>query len=217
MYDWQPNPSSTCPAVTALPPANEHGQKSLPAEASVEIAGQVTPLLGATIENHKAEITIMYAQRLWCNNCKTECTSNEAVEKEVDTMFGDGRWWHCRHCGTKLILYPEIGEKEEEIIHNVQTSLIAMSTGKYSLSPAETCDLLFELQEVYAQSNNRVDACHVLFNIKEIAQQNNLPEYAMTADKLYQELAKITLGLQKERVLPVSNLLERFVAYYYPQ
>ena len=159
----------------------------------------------------------MYAHRLWCSKCKKEFTSDEAEEKEVDTMFGDGRWWHCRSCGTKLILYPTIGEKEEKILHRVQASLATIRNNNNSLSPNEICSLLLEMQKFYSESQNRIDACHLLFNIKEIAQQNGLPEFAITADKLYKELAEITLGIQKEKVLPVSYLLERFIAYYYPQ
>ena len=158
----------------------------------------------------------MYAQRLWCSKCKQEFTSDEAEEKEVDTMFGDGRWWHCRSCGTELILYPTIGEKEERILQRVRASLATIRNNN-SLNPNEICSLLLEMQDFYCESQNRIDACHLLFNIKEIALHNGLPEFAITADKLYKESAKITLGIQKEKVLPVSHLLERFIAYYCPQ
>jgi hypothetical protein len=159
----------------------------------------------------------MTINRLWCSKCKKEFTSDEAVEKEVDTMFGEGRWWHCRVCGTKLILYPTIGEKEKKFLIHVQTSLATIKNNGSTLSPNEICILLFQMQQFYSESHNGIDACHVLFNIKEIAQQNNLPEFAITADKLYKRVAKTTLGIQKEEVLSVSYLLERFIAYYYPQ
>jgi hypothetical protein len=116
-----------------------------------------------------------------------------------------------------LILYPIIGEKEQKFLLHVKELLSAIQNNGKTLKPREICNLLFEMQQFYSENQNRIDACHVLYNIKEIAQQNNLSEFAIIADKLYKESAKITLGIQKERTLPVSYLLERFIAYYYPQ
>lgn len=154
--------------------------------------------------------------RLWCDQCKKEFTTDEADEREVDTMWGDGRWWHCRSCGKQLILYPNIGEKEQRTLSRVRETLATIKNAPNSITLDELCELLMDIQESYVENQNRVDACQVLFNLKEIAQKNDLPQIVIFADTLYAKLAKNTLGLPKQEIVSVAYLLENYIAYFCP-
>jgi hypothetical protein len=45
--------------------------------------------------------------RFWCPQCKKEFQEKNVEKREVDTMFGDGRWWFCHTCGSKLERFPK--------------------------------------------------------------------------------------------------------------
>ena len=160
----------------------------------------------------------MYTQqRLWCSYCKKELTPDEADKKEVDTTWGDGYWWHCRSCGKELKSYPDIGKKEQEVILRARTALKEVINSSTALNIYELCDLLLEIQKSYSENQNRVGACEVLFNLKEIAQKNDLSDLVSFSDAAFQEISKRTLGLPKQKVMKVSDLLERYIAYFCPE
>jgi hypothetical protein len=156
-------------------------------------------------------------QRLWCNQCKKEFTPDEADEKEVDTMWGDGRWWHCRSCGKELTLYPDIGDEEQKIISQACVALEAMKNPSTLLKIDEICLLLIEIQKSYSENLNGVGACEVLFNLKEIAPKNDLPYLVSFSDAAFREVAKKTMGLPEQEIMSVSNLLKRYIAYFFPE
>jgi hypothetical protein len=156
-------------------------------------------------------------QRLWCSQCKKEFTPAEADEKEVDTMWGDGRWWHCRSCRTELTLYPDIGDEEEKIISQARAALETLKYSPTLPTVDELCDLLIKIQRSYSENQNGVGACEVLFNLKQIAQKNDLQYLVRFADAVFQEVAKKTMGLPEQKIMPVSSLLERYIAYFCPE
>lgn len=154
--------------------------------------------------------------RLWCKKCRAERTMEEALKKPVDTMFGDGMWWHCRACGTELKQYPALGAQEEAVLGKVRSALIRLEQGD-GLEPLQTCQLLWEMQDCYAAAQNRVAACAVLFNLQWLAQTSGLSGWPVAAAERFNQLAAITLGLPHQTCCPLPQLLERFVRDYCPQ
>ncbi|MBI4927307.1 MAG: hypothetical protein HY835_06045 [Anaerolineae bacterium] len=81
----------------------------------------------------------------------------------------------------------------------------------------ELCALMVEMQASYVENQNGVGACEVLFHLKEIARQNNLPHLVAFAETTFQVVAKKTMGLPKQKIVPVTDLLERYMDYFCPR
>jgi len=131
-------------------------------------------------------------------------------------MFGDGRWWYCQTCGSKLECYPEIGEKEQQFILRVKQSLAQIQKfGK--IEPLdETCRLLLDMGLLYREHGSIRKACLVLFYVRNIAEQNKLSDIATSAGKVFEELAYIFRMYEQEDV-SLQYLFEQFIDYYIPK
>lgn len=71
----------------------------------------------------------MEKDRFWCPQCKQIYPGDKVELREVDTMFGDGRWWYCRACGTSLSRYPAGGgltatEEDDFLAYDLASLLI---------------------------------------------------------------------------------------------
>jgi hypothetical protein len=47
----------------------------------------------------------MKKYQFWCPKCRKGFHENEVEKREVDTMFGEGRWWFCQTCDSRVALY----------------------------------------------------------------------------------------------------------------
>jgi hypothetical protein len=47
----------------------------------------------------------MKTYQFWCPKCRKGFQENEVEKREVDTMFGEGRWWFCQTCHSSVALY----------------------------------------------------------------------------------------------------------------
>lgn len=47
----------------------------------------------------------MREDHFWCPKCRKRLQGAEVEKREVDTMFGEGRWWFCLTCGSSLATY----------------------------------------------------------------------------------------------------------------
>jgi hypothetical protein len=47
----------------------------------------------------------MKKYQFWCPKCRRGFQENEVEKREVDTMFGEGRWWFCQTCDSRVALY----------------------------------------------------------------------------------------------------------------
>jgi DNA-binding response OmpR family regulator len=154
--------------------------------------------------------------RFWCPHCKKEFQEKEVEIREVDGMFGEGRWFHCRTCGSRLIAYPSIGAPEREIILRTEKCLAQIQEFGELLSPDETCRLLLDIGQLYHANGSYREACLALFNTRKIAELNNLPEVATEAGSLFDKLAYM-FNLQDQKIVSLRYLFQRFIAYYIPQ
>ncbi len=155
----------------------------------------------------------MTFNRFWCDQCKKEFKENEVEKRAVDTMFGDGRWWYCKTCGNALKRYPEINEKEQQIISQVKQSLAQIQQFGKTESIDETCRLLLNIGLLYREHGSTKKASFVFFNVHQLAAQNNLPELATYACKVFDKLAYTFGGYDHDTVSP-QHLFEQFIAYY---
>ena len=48
---------------------------------------------------------LMKKYQFWCPKCRKGFHENEVEKREVDTMFGEGRWWFCQTCDSSVVLY----------------------------------------------------------------------------------------------------------------
>ncbi len=158
----------------------------------------------------------MTFNRFWCNKCKKESQENEVEKRNVDTMFGDGRWWYCRTCGNALERYPEIGEKEQQIISRVRQSLAYIQKFGKPESIDETCRLLLDVGLLYREHGNTIKASLVLFNASDLAAHNNLSELATSAGRVFEELA-YKFRMYDQDVVSPQCLFEQFIAYFIPE
>jgi len=157
----------------------------------------------------------MTFNRFWCSQCKDEFQENEVEKRTVDTMFGDGRRWYCTICGNAIKCYPEIGEKEQQIISQVKQSLAYIQKFGKPESIDKTCQLLLNIGGLYRELGSTKKAMLVLYNVYELAVQNNLPELATYADELYVKLSHMFGGSDHDTVSP-QHLFEQCITYYKP-
>ena len=68
----------------------------------------------------------MREDQFWCPKCKKRLQGTEVEKRDVDTMFGEGRWWFCPTCGTSVSLYSSVNSqtsRKDIDLHNVIAAL----------------------------------------------------------------------------------------------
>lgn len=97
----------------------------------------------------------MKEYRFWCPQCKQGFQENEAERREVDTMFGDGRWWHCLACGSSLVPSLEVHhqaiENDDFLAYTLSDLLTGL--GESALNSFWLCTHV----EAYGQNTGELD------------------------------------------------------------
>lgn len=157
----------------------------------------------------------MADNRFWCSQCKKEFKANEVEKRAVDSMFGEGRWWFCLTCGSRLIRYPDIGPREQAMITRVRQSIAQLKGNGNKLSPEAACRLLLDIGALYHDNGSYREACQVLYHTRELAKKNDLLEVAASANTQF-KLLTTKFSLSDLKVVSLSHLYEQFLDYYIP-
>jgi hypothetical protein len=152
----------------------------------------------------------------WCPTCHCDYSEAQSERREVDTPWGDGRWWFCPRCGAKLVDVHVYGEEEQSLLRTVTEMLVRLET-KAQVPDAEIYDLLLDIGHAFKPYLiNCREACQYFYNAQDFAEKHNLPESARMVD--YKKFA-YQFNIREEQymvLLPVLKLLADYLQYFLP-
>jgi hypothetical protein len=158
----------------------------------------------------------MKEYHLWCQPCQKEYSESQAERREVDGIWGEGRWWFCPKCGTQLEAIPIVSPQDQFILAAV-TQLLAQIENREPVPAGEIYAFLLEIGHSYDRNGREREACQVFFNASDFARQNNLAENDAKA-RNYQKIAhqwNITES-QYQIDLAEQELMEAYIRYFLP-
>jgi hypothetical protein len=153
---------------------------------------------------------------LWCQRCQHEYSEAQAERREVDTIWGDGRWWFCPKCGVRLEALPVVSSQDQRVLAAVTQMLVRFENQK-QVPAAEIYALLLEMGSSYQRIGREREACLVLYNASIFSWQNDLPEDVTKVSNYNQTAYRWNVpGSQYQIALPEQELMEAYLGYFLP-
>jgi hypothetical protein len=153
---------------------------------------------------------------LWCQPCQKEFSESQAEQREVDGIWGEGRWWFCPTCGTRLEALKDVSPQDQEVLAAVAQMLVRLEN-KEQVSAEQIHILLLEMGSSYNRNGQELEACLVFYNASNFARQNNLIENTSKAHDhkkiAYQWNVKES---QYQISLPEQELMEDYLSNFLP-
>jgi hypothetical protein len=153
---------------------------------------------------------------LWCQSCQKEFSELQAEEREVDGIWGEGRWWFCPKCNARLEALQVVSPQDQEILAAVTQMLVRLENQE-QVSAEEIHALLLEIGFSYDRNWRYLEACLVFYNASDLARQNDLVENASrTTD--YKKIAYQwnVKESQYQISLPEQELMEDYLSNFLP-
>jgi rubredoxin len=153
---------------------------------------------------------------LWCQPCQHEYSESQAERREVDGIWGEGRWWFCPECGARLDALQVVSAKDQEVLAAV-TRMLVRFENKEQVPAEEIYAMLLEMGHSYQRIGRDLEACLVFYNASVFAWQNDLPENTAKVPS-YNKIASQWNVPAAQYQIPQSEqkLMEAYLRYFLP-